>query len=80
MTRLTPEQKAQRDWERSMGTLSREVMRMRERQVALGAHASITSFTADMAILDTCFEPMQEKFTELDETGLFDFNLYMYCV
>ena len=50
-----------------MGTLSREVMCMRERQVALGAHASMASLTVDMAILDTCFEPMQEKFTELED-------------
>ena len=40
---------------------------MWERQVALGAHASIASITADMAILNTCFEPMQEKFTELED-------------
>ena len=48
-----------------MSTLSREVTCMRERQVALGAHASIASITADMAILDTCFEHMQEKFSKL---------------
>lgn len=40
---------------------------MRERQVALGVHASTASITADMAILDTCFEHMQEKFAKLED-------------
>ena len=50
-----------------MSALSREVTCMRERQVALGAHASIACLTVDMAILNTCFEPMQEKFSELED-------------
>ena len=47
--------------------MSREVACMRERQLVLGAHASTASITVDMAILDTCFKHMQEKFAELED-------------
>ena len=64
---MTPEEKAHKDWDRSMRTLSREVVRMRQRQQVLGACVSTASITADMAILDTCFEHMKEKFAKLDD-------------
>ena len=67
MMRMTPEEKAQKDWDRSMRTLSREVVHMRQRQQVLGAHTSIATITADMTVLDTCFKHMKEKFAELDD-------------
>ena len=62
---MTPEEKAQKDWDRSMRTLSREVACMRTRQQVLGAHTSTATITANMTVLDTCFEHMKEKFAEL---------------